>query len=173
MDTEMVINLSITAACFFALGLYFNRRERKVHDLAERKLGEIRDLYIQQMARRRTKEKQEIERVKTLVTKLEDKHKKLMEIQRTQNQAHIDTGAAAEMIKKAEERAKQVEAEIKENAQKFLEEQQKEVQLKMVDLVIGVTKKVLAKGLSYNEHKQLIDEALAEVEGEELDAKHN
>lgn len=162
---EQLINIGITGICLMILGFYFNSREKKLQQIAESKLKEIKDKYISLMVERKAKERVEVEKLKKIVDNLEKKHKEMI-IQKSSELKDQNDSKAEEVIKRAEERAKKIENEVKENAQKFLEEQKKEVQTKMVDLVMGVSKKVLVKSLSYEDQKLLIENALLEMEGE-------
>ena len=170
MAASLLINILITVCCFIGMGYYFNYREKKLHNLAEKKLLNFKDQYLHNIANRKVKEKSEIDKLKTIARKLEEKHKQILESEK--KNAHITKDYEAEVtkiIKQAEERARLIEEGVKEDAHKFLEEQKKEVQTKMVDLVLGVTRKVMSRGLTYSEHKRLIEEALAEMEGEDED----
>lgn len=160
-----LINIAITAACLVILGLYFSNRERRLTNMADSKFLEIREKYLMQVAQRKAKEKAEIEKIKSLVTRLESKHKKIIS-QKSDVSGPDITAHAAEIIHQAEKRAKQIEAESKQKADKFLDDQKKDVETKMVDLVMDVTKKVLARSLSYEDQKDLIEKALLEVEGD-------
>lgn len=170
MQLELFINIAITAVCLFGLGLYFNAREKKVQRMAEEKLGDIKDKFIHLTATRKVKEKQEIEKIKGIVSELEKKHKEVLIAQKARPSKDYSKEADA-IIKQAEEKADQIEKEVKERADKFLEEQRKEVQTKMVDLVMEVTRKVLTKSLTYKDHKELIESALMEADGEVPDEK--
>ncbi len=165
-------NLAITGVCLFLLGYYFNYREKKIQQIAEKKLHEIKEKYLQQIAERKAREKKEIAKLKSIVQDLEDKHRQILrERLNKPKEVIIDKSQADEIIKKAQEKAKKIEEDVKEEADNFLEEQKKEVQTKMVDLVMGVAKKVLAKSLTYEDHRELIEKAFLEVEGEINDDK--
>ncbi len=168
MGTELYLNILITLVCFLALGFYFNRREKRLQMIAEGKLSDFKDRYLDNIAKRKLKERQEIEKLKIIVEDLESRHKKLLHEKTTQHTSKTFDEEANRVIKAAEERAKKIEDEMRGKANKFLEDQKKEVQGKMVDLVMGVTKKILTKSLSYHDHKQLIETAVMEMEGEEL-----
>lgn len=163
----LMTNLAITGVCLFLLGFYFNYKERKLQTIAETKLLEIKEKYIRQIAERKAKEKKEIVKLRTIVEDLETKHRQiLMSKSAPKPVIAISASEADEILKKAKEKAKKIEVEAQAEADKFLESQKKEVQTKMVDLVMGVAKKVLAKSLSYEDHKELIEKAFMEVEGE-------
>lgn len=159
------VNLIITGACLIILAVYFNYRERKLNAMADKKFLDIREKYLVQIAQRKAKERAEIDRIKQLVLKLETKHKKLINNKPTINSTEF-LKKAEEIIKRTEKRSKQIELEAKEKADKYLDDQKKEIETKMVDLVMNVTKKVLAKSLDYDDQKELIEKALHEVEGD-------
>lgn len=160
-----LINIIITAVCLVCLGVYFNYREKKLTKMADLKFLEIREKYLVQIAQRKAKEKNEIERIKALVAKLENKHKKISSLKPLTPPTEA-LREAEEIVRRTEKRSKQIEHEAKEKAAKFLTEQKQEVEEKMVDLVMNVTKKVLKKTLIYEEQKKLIEEAMMEVEGD-------
>ena len=168
MSTEIIINVLITSICLFALGAYFNHRERKLKDIANNQYLQIRDRLAHKIIERKAKEKIEIERLKTIVSDIEKQHKKILfEDNRELNR--FSEEEMDEITRQAEEKAKLMEEDMKKNAKKFMEDQRREVQTRMVDLVMGVTKKVLSGGLTYKDHKKLIENALMEMEGEEED----
>lgn len=160
-----LINIAIAAVSLVLIGLYFNYREKKIQGIANKKLKDIKQLYIAQLADRKIKEKHEIEKLKKVVEEIEKKHRQILKERNSKIKQHYAEEAEA-IIKRAEERAKKIEAEVREDARRFLEDQKKEVQTKMVDLVIGVAKKVLTKSLTHDDHKELIEKALLEMEGE-------
>lgn len=159
------VNLVITGACLILLAFYFNYREKKLNTMADKKFLDIREKYLVQIAQRKAKEKMEIDKIKQLLVKLESKHKKLIG-----NKPNVDTSEilqkAEEIIKRTEKRSKQIETEAKQKADKYLSDQKKEIETKMVDLVMDVTKKVLSKSLDYDAQKELVEKALQEVEGD-------
>lgn len=159
------VNLIITGACLVILAVYFNYREKKLNQLADKKFLDIREKYLVQIAQRKAKERVEIDRIRQLVMKLETKHKKLISNKPSINSTEF-LKKAEEIIRRTEKRSKQIEAEAKEKADKYLDDQKKEIETRMVDLVMNVTKKVLAKSLDYEEQKELIEKALLEVEGD-------
>ncbi|MEI6498707.1 MAG: hypothetical protein WCO23_01965 [bacterium] len=163
---ELIYNILITLVCFLSLGFYFNRREKRLQLIAESKLSDFKDHYLDNITKRKLKERQEIEKLKTIVIDLETRHKKLLTDRATFSTKNINA-ETDKIIKTAEERGQKIEAEMRQKADKFLEDQKREVQGKMVDLVMGVTKKILAKSLSYNDHKELIESAVLEMDGEE------
>jgi hypothetical protein len=165
---SLLVNLVITGACLLLLGMYFNYRERRLHHIAEKKIQQIKEHFQKTLAERKVKEKKEIEKLKGLVEELEKHHKKMLREKNAHPPKDYQTEADS-VIQKAKEQAERIEEEVRLEAQKFLEEQKKEVQTKMVDLVMGVTKKVLGKALNYDNHKELIEHALLEVEGESVD----
>lgn len=157
-----IFNIILTAVCLVALGLYYSFREKKLNKMADLKFLEIREKYLVQIAQRKAKEKAEIEKIRNILFKLENKHKKLISLKPSQ--------IPSESLREAEEivkRSKQIEEEAKQKAEKYLADQKAEVEERMVDLVMNVTKKVLSKTLTYDDQKELIEQALAEVEGEE------
>lgn len=160
-----IINIIITAICLLGLGFYFNSREKKLHKMADLKFLEIRERYMVQIAQRKAKEKAEIERIKSILARLEDKHKKILS-QKPSGDTSKAMKEVEEIVKKTEKRAKEIEKEAKEKADRYVAEQRAEIESKMVDLVMDVTKKVLSKSLNYSDHKELIEQALQEVEGE-------
>lgn len=172
MGVELFINIVITIICLMALGLYFNRREKKLQFLATSKFREIEELYLHQLAKRKVKERHEVEKLKNIVDGLEEKHKKLL-AEKNAQQNHLKgySAEADKIIKAAQEKANAIEEEVRQKSKLFLKEQEAEVRSKMVDLVIGVTKKVIARNLTYLDHKELIEKAVLEMEGEETDAK--
>ena len=160
-----LFNIIVTAVCLVALGLYFNFREKKLNKMADLKFLEIREKYLVQIAQRKAKEKTEIDRIKNILLKLENKHKKLISLK----PSAIPTESlreAEEIVRRTEKRSRQIEEESKQKAEKYLSDQKAEVEEKMVDLVMNVTKKVLSKTLTYDDQKELIEQALDEVEGE-------
>jgi len=163
-----IINITITVVCLAALAFYFNYREKKLNKMADMKFLEIREKYLVQIAQRKAKERLEIDKIKSLLGRLETKHKKLIS-----NKPNVDTSEflhkAEEIIKRTEKRSKQIEAEAHEKAAKYFADQKKEIETKMVDLVINVSKKVLSKSLDYEKQKELIEKALLEVEGDIAD----
>jgi F0F1-type ATP synthase membrane subunit b/b' len=165
MGAGLYINIAITLLSLGVITYYFNYREKKISGVASKKLKDIKQLYVAQLTDRKMKEKQEIEKLKKVVDNIEKKHRDFVKQQNSKLKEHY-LAEAEVIIKKAEERAKKIEAEVKEDAKHFLEEQKKEVQTKMVDLVMGVAKKVLSKSLTHDEHKELIEKALLEMEGE-------
>jgi F0F1-type ATP synthase membrane subunit b/b' len=166
MGAIFFINLGITGGCLLLMVMYFNHREKKLQDIAVNKLKESKISYLRQLAFRKVKEKQEIEKLKGIVKKLEEKHRELLLEQKSQAKKSFEA-EREEIIKKAQLRAAKIEQEAREEADNFVEEQKKEVQAKMVDLVMGVTKKLLTKSLKYKDHLELIEEALQDMEGEE------
>ncbi len=160
-----VINIVITVICLIALGLYFNYREKKLTKMADLKFLEIREKYLVQIAQRKAKERAEIDKIRNILIKLENKHKKLVSL-RPSSPPTDALREAEEIVRRTEKRAKQIEQEAQEKADKFLAEQKTEVENKMVDLVMSVTAKVVSKSLSYEDHKELINQALQEIEGE-------
>lgn len=160
-----IINLSITAVCLIVLAVYFNYREKKLNKMADMKFLDIREKYLVQIAQRKAKERLEIDKIKNILSKLETKHKKLIT-----HKPNLDTSEflhkAEEIIRRTEKRSKQIEAEAREKADKYFTDQKNEIETKMVDLVMNVTKKVLSKSLDYNQQKELIEKALLEVEGD-------
>lgn len=172
MEIQLLINIVITGICLFVLGLYFNSRERKITRVADKKFEEIKENYIAQIIHRKAKEKQDIERLKGIVAKLQDKQRELA-TEKPPPPPPSYLKKVDEIMQKATEKAKKIEAAVQENAKKFLDEQKTEVQTKMVDMVIGVSKKVLPKALNYEDHKSLIEEALGEIEGEVKDDGRN
>jgi exonuclease VII large subunit len=122
---------------------------------------------LHHVAKRKVNEKKEIDKLKTIARRLEDKHRKLLTEEKGNKKNDINFEAEVEkIIKQAQEKARQIEDDARAEMQKFIEAEQKDVQSKMVDLVMGVTKKVLTRGLTYSDHKGLIEEALSEMEGE-------
>lgn len=167
MLLELIINIVITGLCLFVLAMYFNRREKKLQHFTESKFEDVKGQYKEQVEKRKQKEKEEIEKLKNIVGKLQEKHKAMLLAQKNELKNNQNYNKEAiDIIKNAEKNAKKIEQEVREDARIFLEEQKKEVQAKMVDLVMGVTKKVLARSLDYDEQKELIEEAFLEVEGE-------
>lgn len=160
-----LVNIVITAICLFGLGFYFNSREKKLHKMADLKFLEIRERYMVQIAQRKAKEKAEIERIKSILARLETKHKKMLSQKDVVDPTKY-LKEAEEIVKKTEKRAKEIEKEAKEKADRYVSEQKAEIEGKMVDLVMGVTKKVISKSLNYSDHRELIEQALQEVEGD-------
>lgn len=174
METEILVNIAITGVCLFLMGIYFNYRETKIQQIADKKFGEIKEKYLSQIAAKKAKEKQEINRLKKVVEALEKQHIQFLQAQGgSVANGKIMSEEALVILKKAQERAKKIEEEVKTEAKNFLEDQKREVQIKMVDLVMGVTKRVMAKSLTYEEHKKMIEDALKEVESEAPDGKGN
>ena len=159
------VNLIITAVCLVILAVYFNYREKKLNAMADKKFLDIREKYLVQIAQRKAKERAEIDKIKQLLAKVETKHKKLISSKPTINSTEF-LKKAEEIIKRTEKRSKQLELEAKNKADKYLEDQKQEIETKMVDLVMGVTRKVLAKTLDYEDQKELIEKALRQVEGD-------
>ncbi len=169
MPLDLLINVFITGLCLLGMGLYFNHREKKLHSVAEKRLYSFKDQYLHHVARRKVKEKEEIAKLKELARKLEEKHLQMIVSEKkvtVQNKDYLEI-EVEKVMKQAQEKARQIEEETKASSQIFLEEQKKEVQMKMVDLVMGVTEKVLNKTLAYDDHKKMIEEALADMEGED------
>ncbi len=160
-----IFNVIITVICLMALAFYFNYREKKLNKMADLKFLEIREKYLLQIARRKAKEKTEIERIRNILIKLENKHKKLITMKPSAIPAEF-LKEAEDIVRRTEKRSKQIEDEAKQKAEKYLLDQKAEVEEKMVDLVMNVTKKVLSKSLSYEDHKELVEQALSEVEGD-------
>lgn len=170
----LINNLAITGVCLFLLGAYFNYREKKLQKIAENKLGEIRERYLAQNAERKAREKKEIDKLKGIVQDLEDKHRQILKEKNAQStKKEVRADLADDILKKAKERAQEIENVANEEAQKYLEEQRQEVQTKMVDLVMSVSKKVLTKNLSYEDHQDMIEKALLSVEGEVANDESN
>lgn len=161
-----IMNIIITAICLIVLIFYFNHRERKMQKMADHKFSDIREKYLVQIAKRKARERAEIERLKAIVARLQHKHHEQILDQKGKQKIRLNMAQAEDLLKRAHTRAKEIEKEAREKSQKFIDDQKKEVQTKMIDLVIGVTKKVLTKGLSYDDQKALIEEAIAEVEGD-------
>jgi F0F1-type ATP synthase membrane subunit b/b' len=168
---DLLINIAITGMCLFLLGIYFNYREKRLTTIADRRIKELKEKYVAQISDRKAREKKEIEKLKDIVISLETEHKKILKEKATNpaKNTKLYEQEARKIIKHAEERARRIEQEVRDDARHFLEQQKKEVQTKMVDLVMGVAKKVLAKSLTYEEHKELIETTLMEVEGEAAD----
>ncbi len=146
---SLYLNIGTTAICLLVIAFYFNYREKKIQGIAGVKLKEIKDNYLDKLARRKLKEKQEIERLKKIVENLEKKHKEILTEKKKEVKKAWDKDAE-DIIKKAEAKSKEIEDQAKIEVDKFMAEQKKEVQTKMVDLVMGVTKKVLARSIDYN-----------------------
>lgn len=164
----LVNNLAITGVCLFLLGFYFNWREKKLESIAGSKLKEIREKYITQIAERKAREKKEIEKLKGIVESLEKKHMEILKAKKSAKpeDTQENQSESKELLQTAQAKAKEIEQAAKDEAEEYLDEQKKEVQGKMVDLVMGVTKKVITKSLNYEDHKELIEKAFQEVEGE-------
>lgn len=161
-----IINIAVTAICLLALGIYFNNREKRLSRMADQKFLEIREKYLVQIAQRKAKEKVEIEKIRELLHRVESKHKTLVTSKvRAQNNAEL-IQKAQDIIKRTEKRSRQIEIEAQQKAQKYLDDQKKEIETKMVDLVMNVTKKVLTKSLDYDTQKELIEKTLMEIEGD-------
>ena len=67
-------------------------------------------------------------------------------------------------LAKAKARAKLLESQAKVAADEYLAARQKEVESELMDLVMHVTKKVLPETLTYEIHKELVLQALREVQ---------
>ena len=161
-----IINICITIIALVILVLYYNYREKKLMRMADQKFLDIREKYLAQIGHRKAKEKSEIARIKDLVPKLEKKHQNLI----TQKSAVPDINQVKaegeKIILEAKAKANQIQKEAEQKADKYIADQKAEIETKMVDLVINVTKKVMKKTLAYEDHVDIIENALMEVEGE-------
>jgi cell division septum initiation protein DivIVA len=173
----VLINLLFTSVCIFTIGLYFSYREKEISKISEQKLREVKKKYIGEITERKEKEKEEIKKLKQIVDQLEIKQ---LEIDQAKNNAPVQPQAknlseeeAEELIAEAKEKAHHIEEEARKKAHEYLEDQKKEVQIKMVDLVMGVAKKVFNSTLNYDDHLELVKKSLKEMEGEvEAHEKH-
>ena len=161
-----IINVAITVTALVALVFYYNFREKKLLKMADKKFLEIREKYLVQIGQRKTKEKNEIARIKDLVLKLERKHQNLLAKESAVPDINDAKAEADKIIALAHAQAEQIQKEADQKAKKHISDQKAEIETKMVDLVINVTKKVLKKSLGYKDHVDLIESALMEVEGE-------
>ena len=150
---DWLINIFITSVCLFTLGLYFTYRERELEAIAKSKLDEAKEKYLEQISKRRAREKEEIGKLKAIVLEIEKKHQEV-EV------------ARQKILESARKRAMEIEEEAKKKAAEFLDKQKKEVQTKMVDLVMGVVKKVIGQVVSLENHKKIIKSTLDDMEGE-------
>ncbi|KKQ94651.1 MAG: ATPase, F0 complex, subunit B, bacterial [candidate division CPR2 bacterium GW2011_GWC1_39_9] len=173
---DWLINIFITSVCLFTLGLYFTYRERELEAIAKSKLDETKEKYLDQIAKRKAREREEISKLQAIVAEIEKKHQEV-EVARQnigqgsergagQNVSNVSTEEAEKILESARERAAEIEEEAKKKADEFLDKQKKEVQTKMVDLVMGVVKKVIGQLVSYEDHKKIIKSALDDMEGE-------
>ncbi|HBG81364.1 TPA: hypothetical protein DDW69_00830 [candidate division CPR2 bacterium] len=172
---EWLINIFITSVCLFTLGLYFTYREKELQSVSQKKLDEARERYLSQIAERKAKEKLEIEKLKAIVVEVEKRHKEILENKSKEPQI-VEVSAVSDdekeaILTEARNRARIIEENAEEEAKEYLSEQKKEVQTKMVDLVMGVTKKMLGSALTYEDHLKLIEQALKDMEGEVRVAK--
>lgn len=166
MGIDLFINVAITGVCLLILGIYYNFREKRFQGLADDKFQEVKEKYIMEIAAKKARERAEIEKLKEIVSKVEEKHRRVIAEKNVAKAPVYDLKEVDNIIKNAEEKAAKLIEEAREESRQFLEDQRKEVQEKMIDLVIGVTRKVLQKSLSYKDHKELIEAAFKEMEGE-------
>ncbi|PIP30854.1 hypothetical protein COZ22_02435 [bacterium (Candidatus Howlettbacteria) CG_4_10_14_3_um_filter_37_10] len=170
---DWLINIFITSVCLFTLGLYFTYRERELEAIAKSKLDEAKEKYLEQISKRRAREKEEIGKLKAIVLEIEKKHQEVevarqnieqeSEVSVSQN---VSEEEAQKILESARKRAMEIEEEAKKKAAEFLDKQKKEVQTKMVDLVMGVVKKVIGQVVSLENHKKIIKSTLDDMEGE-------
>lgn len=164
------INLLVTSVCIFTIGLYFAYREKELSKISEEKLKETKDKYLKEIAERKEKEKEEIQKLKKIVDELEKKQKEINQTRSLIVSEPLPSNKSEEDIENLLEEARKKAQHIEEGAQKkahdFLEDQKKEVQIKMIDLVMGVAKKVFGQTLTYQDHLELVKKSLREMEGE-------
>jgi|GEM_PF-4438303 len=70
---------------------------------------------------------------------------------------------AQKVISEAEIVAKSIVAEAQETAKQMIKQQQQDMQKNLAKMVIQVTKKVVGKTLTYNEHQEVIEQAIKEL----------
>jgi hypothetical protein len=148
--------------------LIFTVRRRKVHESLERQLKELKAAYN--------------ESINKLVlegdSKLTETEQQLEEVngQTTAVKEQLEQDHAAEIkdlkeksrkaLEKAQERARALENEAKEQAGAYLEKRKKEVEEELMNMVITVVKKVLPDGITYEGHKELVAQALNDIKAD-------
>ena len=171
----LYINLIITGICVLLIGVYFNLREKKIHKLASSKIKELQDKYAKIVTEKRQIESAELQKLKNIANELEEEYKNIRVTKRTlsaaeeRNKNIVDTTEFKQILHDAKIKAAQIVRDAKINAEEeaedYLEHKKREIETKIVDLVIAITKKILSGGLSYDQHKKAIEDAFMEMEG--------
>lgn len=163
----LIATLAGTIFLLALIELLFTRQRRKVNKQLQEQLHAIKVSYNESInkivleadAKSEDSGKDSsqalLAKQKEAAAKLEITYKEELE-----KAAHSQDQALA----KAKARAKQLEAEAKQRADEYLASRQKEVEADLMDLVLHVTKKVLPETLTYDIHKELVLQALREVQ---------
>jgi len=145
--------------------LAFTVRRRKVQESLERQLKELRVAYNESVNKlvlegdsKLTETEQQLEEVgtqaATIKEQLEQDHAaEINELKEKSRKA----------LERAQEKARTLEKEAKEQAGAYLEKRKKEVEDELMNMVITVVKKVLPAGITYEAHKELVAEALRDI----------
>lgn len=145
--------------------LAFTVRRRKAQESLEAQLKDLRAAYNESVNKlvlegdsKLTDTDQQLEDLNgardTDKEELSAEHKKELDALREKSRKALE---------KAEEKAHRLEAEAKVSADAYMNQRRKEVEAELMDLVITVSKKVLPKGISYEVHKELVTQALNDV----------
>lgn len=158
---SLIIIILVVSLTFVYFGQQKLTKERQLFQSILMRKQEEMDNYIKNM---NLMHQQEIEQMKQLYSTSTG-----MPIQRKIfNQIVTTTDTpnekqAKQIIADAEETAKSIISEAQEQAKRLLQKEEQELQKSIVKVVIQVVKKVLKKTLTYEEHKQIILDSLAEV----------
>jgi F0F1-type ATP synthase membrane subunit b/b' len=148
------------------LELIFTIKRRKVHEGLQRQIKDLKASYnesinqlvIQDDATITTAEQQ----VTTLTSSLTGEKETLEKTYKTQLEEV--TASSKKALEAAKKRADKVRQEAEAEANDYLASRKQEVEEELMNLVIEVSKKVLPKGISYEAQKELVMEALRDVQ---------
>lgn len=165
MDKTLLIYTGITVFYILLLIVYFWRRSRKHENELKGFLSTAKKQLDEHKKHVHTEAQTRIEAAMHIIKKLQKLAENLEnQSEKEYNQIVDDAKAKAKVvIDEAHEKAKNIMSHADDDLEDYRQQRRQEVEADMVKLVISVTEKVLGQGLHYQDHVQIIHQAMEEI----------
>jgi flagellar biosynthesis/type III secretory pathway protein FliH len=171
MNQSLLIFVAIAALAGAVFGiafieLIFTSRRRKADTELHWQIKDLKAAYTAEINRLVVEETDELDEMDDKLASVSTADTAAQEALVTGYQeqlAKLDK-ESREALARAKAKARKLELEAKESADDYLTERKKEVEADLMDLVLHVTRQVLPATLTYDVQKQLVLEALREIE---------
>ncbi len=146
--------------------LIFTLRRRKANRELQQAIKQMKSHYNQSINKLVLEDDAQIQKVEEEIQTSSQQLESQKEELEAAHQAKIDelTAQSEKALDAAKAKAKRLQEEAKVQADEYLRSRQKEVEDELMDLVISVTRRVLPEGLDYTIQKELVTQALKDLQ---------
>lgn len=159
------VSLAFTVLVVSIVELIFTVKRRKAAHEVEQKIKQMKADYNASINALVLEDEKKLEEAEEKGESVETQAKQQEEELKAEFETKLDaiTKDSTKALDTAKARAKKLEAEARQKADEYMKNRQQEVEEELMNLVLSVTKKVLPAGISYENHKELVMQALREV----------